>query len=177
MAKFVSKSSNLLVVLRPGIPGNILTGTHAVSGLSVRFRDGFADVKDEEIAELMMKHNGFNQDFILAEDERDPFSHTRSEVEPMHTITDMKYGMPAGRLQSKVKPQLSPEAMKYVEDLAQSRLKELLPEALSAILPAAVAEALKGAAGRAETVEAATPVAEDAVEADAPSAPKAPKKK
>jgi hypothetical protein len=47
--KFVSKNANLMVVLRPGIPAQPITGTPAVPTLSARFQDGVVDIQDEKI--------------------------------------------------------------------------------------------------------------------------------
>ena len=47
--RFVSKSINLLVVLRAGLPAQPLTGTPALATVSVRFKDGVADVPEGEL--------------------------------------------------------------------------------------------------------------------------------
>ena len=64
MAKFVSKVSNYMVVLAPGIPGSTITGQQAKSGLYVRFQGGTVDVKEESIAGLLRRHPDFNIGFI-----------------------------------------------------------------------------------------------------------------
>ncbi len=90
--EFISKSSNLLVVLRPGMSAQPLTGTPAVPALSVRFKDGISDIEEESLIDMMIKHPGFDSDFISSEDVsgRDPFASTRKSAEPAHVMTELK---------------------------------------------------------------------------------------
>jgi len=127
MARFISKSSNLLIVLRPGFPAQPITGTPAKPTLSVRFKDGLADVPDGELTDLMMAHAGFNSDFILAEI-GDPYASTRQPSEPTHVITEMKYGTPTARQVTGDKVQFSPDVMKSLTDIAASMAKAMFTQ-------------------------------------------------
>jgi hypothetical protein len=124
--KFVSKSSNLLVVLRPGMSAQPLTGTPAKATISVRFKDGIAEVQDEGLVKMMLEHTGFNSDFISAEDMVvDPYLSMRQQSEPDHIVTEMKYGMPVNRTVPKT--QLPPDIQKLVQTAAIEMAKEMLP--------------------------------------------------
>jgi len=114
--KFVSKSSNLNIILRAGIEGEKLTGRPATPAIFIRFRDGIANVENEDLVEMMLAHPGCHGDFIPVEDSTsDPYRHQRSESEPQHIITEMAYGMPSTRLVGKTKTVLPPELMKLVQ--------------------------------------------------------------
>ena len=128
--KFISKSSNLLVVLRPGMSAQPLTGTPAVPALSVRFKDGISDIEEESLIDMMIKHPGFDSDFISSEDVsgRDPFASTRKSAEPAHVMTELKHGTPVShKTEGGSKPQLKPEMMKIVSEMAKEMAKEMLP--------------------------------------------------
>lgn len=131
--KFVSKSTNLHIILRPGIPAQPITGTPAVPTLSVRFIDGIAEVKDEEHIKMMLNHPGYNSDFIAVDEAAsDPYAAIRSEIEPAHTLTEMQFGHPVARVTTKAKPQLPPELMKLAGELAQAMLPSMIEAALAA---------------------------------------------
>jgi len=126
--KFISKNSNLLIVLSPGLPAQPLSGIPARSGLSVRFRSGMVEVKDEDLIEKLKAHPGFNSDFICAqEDEKDPYASFREEMEPAHHIAEIKYGHVEKRASSKRKEKIPPELEKLVNQLAMEKVKEILP--------------------------------------------------
>lgn len=134
--KFVAKSTNLHIILRPSLPGNTLTGQAAVSGLSVRFIDGIATVNDEKTIEMMLNHSGFGMDYIQADNlQTDPYLHSRQASEPDHVITEMAFGSPTGRIGSRPTPiPLTPEVKKYIADLAFTQAKEMLPGLLKAAI-------------------------------------------
>lgn len=139
--KFISKSTNLHIILRPGIQASPLTGTPARPAISVRFQDGMANVADEELVEMMLKHPGFDSDFISAEEiQGDPYAYLRQESEPAHIITDIKFGTPQKAVGSKVKPQMPPEVLKLIQEQATEIAKQMLPsmvtEALKTIIEA-----------------------------------------
>lgn len=126
--RFISKSSNLHVILKPGLPAEPLTGRPAQPTISVRFQDGIAEVRDEQLIELMIAHPGYQVDYISVDDgARDPYAATRSEIEPVHVLTDMRYGSPDKRTVSKQKPQLSPEMHAVVQSIAADMAKAMLP--------------------------------------------------
>lgn len=139
--KFISKSSNLLIVLRPGLPAQPITGTLARPAVSVRFKDGLAEVPDGELADMMLKHPGFDSDFIAAGEigMADPYAYMRQANEPQHQITEMKFGTPVGRKVSGGTPALSPEMRKMIQDMATSLAKEMLPAMVEATLKSIVA--------------------------------------
>ena len=126
--KFISKSSNLLIVLKPGMSAQPLTGTPAVPTVSVRFKDGMADVQSQELTDLMLAHPGFNGDFISAEAvPTDPFASMRQQAEPTHVLTEMKFGTPVARSTKGPAANLSPEIMKLVQQMASQMATEMLP--------------------------------------------------
>ncbi len=126
--KFISKSSNLLIVLRPGLSAQPITGTPAKPTVSVRFKDGIADVQSEELVELMLAHPGFKSDFISAEGTvDDPYANIRESSEPAHSITEVKFGTPVSKVTKGGNPQLSPEIMKLVKQMATKMATDMLP--------------------------------------------------
>ena len=126
--RFVSKNTNLMIVLRSGLNAQPLTGTPARPTLSVRFKDGMADVSDAEMVELMLKHPGYNQDYVsVAENAMDPYQYARAEQEPAHIITELKYGTPAARIASKENHKLSPELLAIIKETATSMAEQMLP--------------------------------------------------
>lgn len=132
--KFISKSSNLLIVLRPGLSAQPLTGTPAKPTVSVRFKDGVAEVREQELIDMMLAHPGFNGDFISAEGvPGDPFAGTRQPSEPAHVLTELKHGTPTSRTVGG-KVQLPPELQKLVTSMAADMAKQMVPEMLKAIV-------------------------------------------
>ena len=127
--KFISKSSNLLIVLRPGMSAQPLTGSPAVPTISVRFKDGVADLEQQEMIDMMLVHPGFNNDFISSENVSvDPYASTRKSDEPAHEVTDLKYGTPVSHaIKGGDKPKLSPEMQKMVQAAAVELAKTMLP--------------------------------------------------
>ena len=125
--KFVSKNSNYMLVLKSGVEGNRALGTHAVSGIYVRFQDGSVDVKDQNVVEMLRVHPGFGLDFIeVKENEVDPYADERTEIEPEHVVTEMKYGH-AERISSTPKPvKMTPQMKKILEKEALKMLPALL---------------------------------------------------
>lgn len=133
--KFVSKSSNLLIVLQPGMPAQPLTGTPAKATVSVRFKDGLADVQSEELVRLMLAHPGFGGDFISAgEVFVDPYAATRQSSEPAHILTELKHGTPMSRVVKGGNSALPPELQKIVDAMALEQAKKLLPSMVEGTL-------------------------------------------
>lgn len=132
--KFISKSSNLLIVLRPGLSAQPLTGMPAKPTVSVRFKDGVAEVTNQELVEMMIAHPGYNGDFISAEGVPvDPYAATRTPSEPAHVLTELKHGTPMSRTVGG-KVQLPPELQKIVATMAADMAKQMLPEMLKALV-------------------------------------------
>jgi len=127
--RFISKSANLLIILSPGIPGNHLTGQTAKPAVSVRFKDGVADVDIPDLIDLMLRHPGFNADYVSAEDtgNKDPYSSQRTQSEPIHEMTTLQFGTPVKREVKGGKASLSPEIEKYIELSAKKMAAEMLP--------------------------------------------------
>lgn len=171
--KFVSKAAQLMIVLKSGIPGSTVTGSQPQPGLYVRFKDGFTDVKEESIAELMRKHTSFGRDFIEVDDkELDPFKDTREEVEPIHKIAEMKYGHIEKTTKSR--PQkLPPEIQKAIEGEALKLAKKMLPGLVQETLKSIVAaNKEKNAKGRKpETVVLAGEIADAEIPAPSEETP------
>jgi hypothetical protein len=147
MARFISKSNNLLIVLKPGLPAQPLTGSPAKPTLFVRFKDGVADVPDGELTDLMMKHPGFNADYISAEI-GDPYGAARTPSEPVHVITEMKYGTPVGKKVMGDKPPVSPELSRMIDERAKEMAHQMFAglkeEFLAEIRAAQEEKAAKG---------------------------------
>lgn len=138
--KFISKSSNLLIVLRPGMSAQPLTGAPAVPTVSVRFKDGMADVQDPKFAEMMLAHSGFNSDFISAEEVLvDPYAGTRQSSEPAHVLTELKFGTPVSKETKGGNMQIPPELQKMVVGLATQMSKEMLPSMVESTLKSILA--------------------------------------
>lgn len=138
--KFISKNMNLRVVLKNGIPAEPMSGRNAVPGLYVKFENGVADVKDEDLIQRMINHPGFNSDFIkVEENELDPYADYRSDKEPDHIITEMQFGH-AGKTVG-VKAKLTAEQKKALrpmaEQLAKEMIKEMGPQIIKDFLAAA----------------------------------------
>ena len=139
--RFISKNSNLRIVLKHGIPPEPITGRLAVPGLSIKFENGVVNISDEETIELMMAHSGFNSDFILAneEEEVDPWKWQRREKEPQHNLTELKYG----HVEKTITPKKSLDGMsvdkrmlfeKMVEDTAKKIAVPLAKEMLKKVM-------------------------------------------
>lgn len=133
--KFVSKASNLRIILRPGIQSNHLTGTEAIPTLYVQFREGMANVEDEELITRMERHPGMNKDFIKVEEaEIDPYASTRVPVEPAHVLSDIENGRAVSRNNTPVAPaKMPPAVQKMIEDKAKELAMGMLPELLETI--------------------------------------------
>lgn len=133
--RFVSKSSNLMVVLRPGVPGSTITGQQPINGIYIKFSGGSVDVKDEKFIEMMKLHPGFGRDFIMVdENAADPYEYNRVEVEPAHVIQEMKYGHIESSTGSKKNTKLSPEIKKFLEEEATKMAKAMLPDMVKEVI-------------------------------------------
>lgn len=133
--RFVSKNSNLLVVLTPGLPAQPLSGTPAKAGLYVKFKGGVMETSDENIIKGLKAHPAFNNDFIAVEEKAlDPFSSSREETEPVHHISEIKYGHVENPKSSNKKVKISKEMEKVINALAMEKVKELLPGMVEATI-------------------------------------------
>jgi hypothetical protein len=134
--KFISKSTNLLIVLRPGLSAQPLTGTPAKPTVSVRFKDGLADVQQEEIVAMMLAHPGFNSDYICADDVIiDPYLATRQSSEPTHVLTEMQYGTPGKRTATAADLNAFPaEIQRIIKTTAAEMAKSMLPSLVESTL-------------------------------------------
>jgi len=121
-----------MLVLRPGIQGNSLTGTASIPGLSVRFRDGILEVKDEETIRLIKASSGFTGGDFVAVDENgeDPFANTRTDMEPAHIISNIKYGHIENRQVSETPIKIPESVKKLIASEAKKMAKAMLPELL-----------------------------------------------
>lgn len=130
--EFLSKISNCQINLRPGIPGERLTGRIAIPGLHVRFQDGKATVDSEsqkEIYELMIAHPGFKSDFDIAEDGvEDPYLEQRGSSEPQHDIQQIKHGSVVGTQRDKVPVQFSKEQKSIIKEMVSEITSSLKDE-------------------------------------------------
>lgn len=123
--KFVSKQSNLRVVLRPGMPREPLSGRSAVPGLYVKFEDGIANVTADNMIEMMREHPGYQRDFIVLEDnESDPYKNNRKQQEPEHNIMEVDYGHVGKNINPKQTITFSPDQKKMVDELVRKAVSE-----------------------------------------------------
>lgn len=158
--KFISKSSNYMLVLKPGIPGSSVTGQASQPGIYVRFRDGIVEVKDQDMIDRMKTSDGFrNGDFIGVDDHgEDPFADTRTPSEPAHIISEIKYGHVEGRKMTEVPVKLPASAKKLIEREAVKMAKAMLPDLLKEAIREMTAAAASNEAS-AKKVTKATPAA------------------
>ena len=127
--KFVSKNSNYMIVLRPGVEGNRTLGTHSIPGLYVRFVGGIADVKEENAVELLRAHPSFGTDFVeVKPEEIDPFKDQRDEVEPPHYTTEIKYGHAERTIGTPRPVRMTPAMKKVIEKEAVKMIPNILKE-------------------------------------------------
>lgn len=158
--KFVSKNSNYMIVLKPGIEGNRALGVHAISGLYIKFISGMVDVKDESLIEQLRAHPSYGVDFVeVKENEVDPYSDVREESEPDHFVAEVKYGHTEKiATTSNKKVKLSPQMKKLIEGEAIKMLPGLLksnPKILKDIITS-MAEEMKVAESKVEKTPAKT---------------------
>jgi len=128
--KFISKNSNLRIVLSPGIQSNQLSGIAGKPGVYVKFQNGIVDITDETLVNLMVAHSGFGSDFIaVGENGEDPFAGRREENEPVHVISTVNYGHVEGKkISPNAKIKLDPQIKKLVDDKAMEIVNQLLPK-------------------------------------------------
>lgn len=133
--KFISKNINLRIILEHGVAADPISGRAGKPSVHVKFNDGTADVSDAKLIKLMKTHSGFGSDFIEApETGLDPYSDTRKESEPVHQLTEMKYGQAVKTTVSPHKIKLTPEMNKVVGALAQELALKMAPELAVKIL-------------------------------------------
>ena len=142
--KFVSKNSNYMVVLKPGVEGNRNLGTHAVPGLYIKFQSGVVDIKEEKIADQLREHPSFGIDFVeVKQEEIDPYEDQRQDVEPAHVISEIKYGHNERAAGTGQKVKMSPALKKMIEGEAMKMLPALLksnPKVLKDLIMGLAAE-------------------------------------
>ena len=135
--RFVSKNSNLMIVLSPGLPAQPLSGIPSKAGLYIKFKGGVVEIKDEDMIAKMKAHPAFNHDYIAVEDDavvKDPFASQREESEPEHLMANIQYGHVEGVKTSGKKTKMTPELKKLVTGLAMEQVKLMLPEAVAMAL-------------------------------------------
>lgn len=181
MTRFVSKNSNLRLIIESGFPASPLTGQLARPGISVKFQNGMVDVQDEEIVKKLLALPSFNIDFVSAEDTkgRDPFSATREEMEPIHVLSEVNYGHVEKSVSSPRSLKLPAQLEALVNAKAAEMAKAMLPELLRSL--ASMEKETKAATEPAEVAAPAeeasgSPEPEVTVESE-PKAPKAAPKK
>jgi hypothetical protein len=140
--KFISKNSNLRVILTPSLSAEPLAGRPAVRGLFVKFEDGIANVVEQQIIDLMLAHPGYNSDYIVSEESgKDPYM--RRPTEPEHNIVEINYGhvgknlnpaTPVTGLPAEMKKAISDMAMAMAKEMTQAALKDLTPKLTAEIL-------------------------------------------
>ena len=142
--KFVSKNSNYMIVLKSGLEGNRALGTHAISGLYVKFQGGVVDVKEEAVIKMLRDHPSYGIDFLeVKESEVDPYADERVDIEPEHVIQKMTYGHSEGLTGTPRSTKLTPQMKKLIEGEAIKMLPGLLksnPQILKDIITSMAAE-------------------------------------
>ena len=125
--KFVSKNSNYMVVLKPGVEGNRNLGTHSIPGLYIKFQSGIVDIKDESIAQQLRDHPSFNTEFVeVKQEDIDPYAAEREEIEPAHVISEIKYGHNEKAAGTSIPTKMSPQLRKLIEGEALKMLPGIL---------------------------------------------------
>lgn len=136
--KFISKNSNLCVILRHSIPAEPLTGRQMQPALSVRFQNGFVDTNNQEVIDLMMISDAYRKgDFIVAEDgQQDPY-YRGMVTEPEHDIQEIQFGQVTRNMNPKPLITVDPEKKKAIEAVAREMAKEMFNEMLRSLAPKA----------------------------------------
>lgn len=151
--------SNLRIILRPGIQAQPLTGSPAVPTLYVQFKEGVADVHDEELIQKMLNHPSMNKDFVQVEpNEIDPYKANRPST-PAQVTAVIENGRVVNRTAPPINNQLSPQMAQAIEQRAKEIAIQMLSEIAAASTPA-----------EEETV--AEDATEDLLETPAAAAPK-----
>ncbi len=133
--KFISRQSNYRIVLKHGQPAEPMTGRNAVPGMYVKFENGVANVENEELCQMMMKHSAFKKDFIVAEEGAgNSWDASRREIEPEHNITNIEYGHVGKALNPKAKIPLNREGQKALKEMAIEMAKKMAPELAKELL-------------------------------------------
>lgn len=129
--RFVSKNSNLRVVLEPGLSAQPLSGFQGKNPVYIKFENGVVEISDENLIQKMLQHPAYTRDgdFIaVGADGIDPFADRREEMEPVHLHTELKYGHVEGSSMSPLrKTKVNPELKKLVNDLATKQMQDMLP--------------------------------------------------
>ncbi|MBL0710128.1 MAG: hypothetical protein JJV99_03775, partial [Colwellia sp.] len=122
------------------MPAEPITGRLATPGISVRFEDGSVDVHDEEIVNLMLAHPRFKRDFIAPElvegkdANKDIFAADRRNLEPEHTMTELKYGHigetkgAPGGIKANLSRDKAQQLQKAIDEAATKKAMALAPE-------------------------------------------------
>lgn len=152
--KFVSKMSNLRIILRPGIQSNHMTGSPAVPTLYVQFKDGLTSVEDPELAQRMLNHPDMDVDFVRVDDgDNDPYSANRTP-ETVHVTSEVENGRVVSRSNSPTGPSAkSLEIQRLVEERAKAIAMEMLPELLKSLAASNTASPDKEADKKEEEVD------------------------
>ena len=125
--KFISKNSNYMIVLKPGVEGNRALGTHSIPGLYIKFQAGMVDIRDEEVVASLREHPSFGTAFVEVKDnETDPYATVREDIEPGHSTTEIKYGQAGKKTGATAKIQLTPQLKKVIETEAIKMIPDLL---------------------------------------------------
>lgn len=143
--KFISRQSNYRIVLKHGQPAEPITGRIAVPGIYVKFENGIANVENEELCQMMMKHSAFKKDFIVAEEGAGNYSWdaSRREIEPEHNITNIEYGHVGKSLNPKAKIPLNRESQKVLKEMAIEMAQKMAPELAKELLKTMIEEKKK----------------------------------
>ena len=167
--RFVSKNSNLRIVLEPGLSAQPLSGFQGKQPVYIKFENGVVDVKDENLIQKMLLHRAYTHDndyIAVGEDGLDPFIDRREEIEPTHIHTNIKYGhVEASSTSPLRKTKVNPELKKLVNDLAMKQMQEMLPglvaNGVKQVLATIQAEAKSAGATQVAPMEIPTPVGEE----------------
>jgi len=124
--KFISKSANYRIVLRPGIPGSSVQGTQSIPGLYVKFEDSVANVTNEEQIKLLMASEKFNIDFVVADDIAEAArAYKASSVEPEHDMINIEYGHVGKNSNPKGPVQIGPDMQKAIAEMASKMAMDM----------------------------------------------------
>jgi hypothetical protein len=143
MAKFFSKQSNYVVVLRPGFQENRITGEPMRPAMTLKFQNGFAERFEEDVIELAKKSLMFGVEFFMQDE--DPLKGIRKENEPRHQIQEIRYGQPEKGVSTPKITTIPDELKKLIQDqaseMAKAMVKEMLPNAVKEVIAGITASA------------------------------------
>jgi len=108
------------------MPREPLTGREAVPAIYAKFEDGVFVNNDPAIIDMMLKHSGYEVDYIKADDDTTGFDSVRKPLEPTHSITELEYGHPGKAINPSKVPVTNPDMMKELQEMSAKFALEVI---------------------------------------------------